>query len=180
MDQPHITQQTSTTLPLAGGLTREAPRPKSLLGGTFDGACSGRWRERAGACCALVADFVLLCVAVIVALGGVHATLNVSAVQAPLLALPPLAMGLLYLRGLYRTRLRALVLDGVVPVLSAVSIAAMAVATIGLLANGQAPERVRRRARVAVRADRAWVSAASLCPAPSAGRAGVGLSASRC
>ena len=48
-------------------------------------------------------------------------------------------MLLLYLRGLYRTRLRALVLDGVVPVISAVSIAAMAVATIGLLMNGQAP-----------------------------------------
>jgi len=139
MDQPRITQQTSTTLPLTGGLTREAPRPKSLLGGTFAGRLQWALEGAGWSVLRLVADFVLLCVAVIVALGGVHATLNVSAVQAPLLALPPLAMGLLYLRGLYRTRLRALVLDGVVPVLSAVSIAAMAVATIGLLANGQAP-----------------------------------------
>ncbi len=39
-------------------------------------------------------------------------------ISAPLLLLPPLVMLLLYLRGLYRTRLRALVLDGVVPVVS--------------------------------------------------------------
>ena len=57
----------------------------------------------------------------------------------PLLALPPLVMLLFYLRGLYRTRLRALVLDGVVPVVSAVSVAAMAVAMLGLFVNGQAP-----------------------------------------
>ena len=46
-------------------------------------------------------------------------------------------MLLFYLRGLYRTRLRALVLDGVVPVISAVSVAAMMVAMLGLFVNGQ-------------------------------------------
>jgi exopolysaccharide biosynthesis polyprenyl glycosylphosphotransferase len=63
----------------------------------------------------------------------------VSAMQAPLLLLPPLVMGLLYLRGLYRTRLRALILDGVAPVVSAVSVAAMVVAMLGLLVNGHVP-----------------------------------------
>ena len=82
---------------------------------------------------------MLLCLAVVLALGGPHATLHVSAVRAPLLALPPLTILLLYLRGLYRTRLRALVLDGVAPVVSAVSVAAMAVAMIGLFVNGQVP-----------------------------------------
>jgi len=48
-------------------------------------------------------------------------------------------MLLLYLRGLYRTRLRALVLDGVAPVVSAVSVAAMTVAMLGLLVNGHVP-----------------------------------------
>ena len=48
-------------------------------------------------------------------------------------------MVLLYLRGLYRTRLRALVLDGVVPVVSAVSVAAMTVAMLGLFVNGRVP-----------------------------------------
>ena len=59
--------------------------------------------------------------------------------RAPLLALPLFVMALFYLRGLYRTRLRALVLDGMVPVLSGVSVAAMAVATVGILVNGQLP-----------------------------------------
>ena len=48
-------------------------------------------------------------------------------------------MLLFYLRGLYRTRLRALVLDGVVPVMSAVSVGAMTVAVLSLFANGHAP-----------------------------------------
>jgi exopolysaccharide biosynthesis polyprenyl glycosylphosphotransferase len=84
-------------------------------------------------------DFLLLWVAVVVALGGVHATLYVPATQVPLLLLPPLVMGLLYLRGLYRTRLRALLLDGVAPVVSAVSVAAMMVAMVGLFVNGKIP-----------------------------------------
>jgi exopolysaccharide biosynthesis polyprenyl glycosylphosphotransferase len=54
--------------------------------------------------------------------------------------MPPLVMLLLYLRGLYRTRLRALVLDGVAPVVSAVSVAAMAVTMLGLFVYGQAPK----------------------------------------
>jgi exopolysaccharide biosynthesis polyprenyl glycosylphosphotransferase len=58
--------------------------------------------------------------------------------RAPLLALPPLAMVLLYLRGLYRTHLRALVLDGVVPIISAVSLSTMAVVTLSLFTNGTA------------------------------------------
>jgi exopolysaccharide biosynthesis polyprenyl glycosylphosphotransferase len=139
MDQPRVTQQTSTTLPLTGQLARDAPRPKSLLGGTFAGRLQWALEGSGWNVLRAVVDLVLLCLAVMIALGGMHATLYVSAVQAPLLALPPLVMLLLYLRGLYRTRLRALVLDGVVPVVSAVSIATMAVATIGLLVNGQAP-----------------------------------------
>jgi len=139
MDLPRITQQTSTTLPLTGRLAHDAPHPKSLLGGTFAGRLQWALEGPGWSVLRPVADFVLLCSAMIVVLGGVDTTLNVSAVQAPLLALPPLAMLLLHLRGLYRMRLRALVLDAVVPVVSAVSIAAMAVATIGLLANGQAP-----------------------------------------
>ena len=48
-------------------------------------------------------------------------------------------MGLFLLRGLYRTRMRPLILDGVVPVLSAVSVAAMTVAMIGYLVSGHIP-----------------------------------------
>ena len=116
----------------------------------------------------------------VLALGGVLETLHVSADRAPLLALPPLVMLLLYLRGLYRTRLRALVLDGVAPVLSAVSVAAMTVAMLGLLVNGRVPNqydwvRAWLFALIAVGA-----RARRRCRSPSAGRAGSGWSASRC
>jgi exopolysaccharide biosynthesis polyprenyl glycosylphosphotransferase len=64
---------------------------------------------------------------------------NVPEVSAPLLALPPLVLSLFYLRGVYRTRLRTLVLDGIVPVVSAVSVGAMAVAVLGMYLNKQVP-----------------------------------------
>jgi exopolysaccharide biosynthesis polyprenyl glycosylphosphotransferase len=140
MDHNRISQQTSTTLPLQGELRRDAPRPNALLRGSFheplrwilDGPGWDIMRP--------TVDFVLLYVAVLVALGGVSAELHAPAVRVPLLALPPLAMLFLYLRGLYRTRLRALVLDGLIPIVSAVSFATMAAVTIGLLANGRAPD----------------------------------------
>jgi exopolysaccharide biosynthesis polyprenyl glycosylphosphotransferase len=139
MPRNPVTQQTTTTLPLRGELGRAAPLPRSLRGGTFGGnlqwALEGPgWRVLRPA-----VDLVLLCVAVVIAQGGVHATLHVDAIRAPILALPPIVMLLFYLRGLYRTRLRALVLDGVVPVISAVSIGAMTVAVLGLFMNGHAP-----------------------------------------
>src|SRR6476661_2684244 len=139
MPRNPVTQQTTTTLPLRGELGRAAPLPRSLRGGTFGGklqwALEGSgWRVLRPA-----VDLVLLCVAVVIAQGGIHATLHVSANRAPILALPPIVMLLFYLRGLYRTRLRALVLDGVVPVISAVSVGAMTVAVLGLFMNGHAP-----------------------------------------
>jgi len=82
-------------------------------------------------------DCLLLCVAAVLALGGPHDVLSVSPRNAPLLSMPALVMALLYLRGLYRTRLRTLVLDGVAPVVSAVSVAAMTVALVDLLLDGR-------------------------------------------
>jgi exopolysaccharide biosynthesis polyprenyl glycosylphosphotransferase len=144
MDQPRITppritRQTSTALPLAGRAL-PAPHPRAFHQGSVIGRLQWVLEGPGWSVLRPAVDFVLLCAALVAALGGVRAALHVSAVQAPLLALPPIVMALLYMRGLYRTRLRALVLDGVVPVLSAVSVAAMAVVTIGLFANdGQAP-----------------------------------------
>ncbi|HEY2141845.1 MAG TPA: sugar transferase [Solirubrobacteraceae bacterium] len=141
MDPTHVTQQTTTTLPLSGQLpaTRDAPQPQSLRTGAFSGPLQWLLDGPGWGVLRPAVDFVLLCLAVVLALGGVHATLHASPVRAPLIALPLLVMLLLYLRGLYRTRLRALVLDGVVPVVSAVSVAAMAVTMLGLFANGHAP-----------------------------------------
>jgi exopolysaccharide biosynthesis polyprenyl glycosylphosphotransferase len=139
MEQTQITQQTSTTLPLRGELTHDAPAPKALRRRSSYAPLQWALEGRGWGLLRPTVDFVLLCVAVVVSLGGVHGALHVSAVSAPLLALPPLVLLLFYLRGLYRTRLRALVLDGVVPVLSAVSVAAMAVAILGSSLNGQVP-----------------------------------------
>jgi len=140
MDRTRITQQTSTTLPLSGRLVRDAPRPKALGTETFRGPLQWALEGSGWTLLRQALDFTLLCAAVVIAQGGVHAVLHTPAVRAPLLALPPLVMLLFHLRGLYRTRLRALVLDGLVPVVSAVSVGAMAVEMIGLFANGRVPD----------------------------------------
>jgi exopolysaccharide biosynthesis polyprenyl glycosylphosphotransferase len=139
MDSTRITQQTSTTLPLRGELTHDAPVPRAQRHRSFAGPLQWALEGPGWGVMRTITDFILLWVAVVVALGGLNATLHVSAARAPLLALPPLVMVLFYLRGLYRTRLRALVLDAIVPVLSGVSVAAMGVATIGMLFNGRVP-----------------------------------------
>jgi exopolysaccharide biosynthesis polyprenyl glycosylphosphotransferase len=141
MDPPRITQQTSTTLPLTGQIpaARDAPGPKALRGGSFGGPLQWALDGPGWGVLRPAVDFVLLCLAVALAVGGVPGVVHVSTIDAPLLAMPPLVMLLLYLRGLYRTRLRALVLDGVAPVVSAVSVAAMTVAMLGLLLNGHVP-----------------------------------------
>jgi exopolysaccharide biosynthesis polyprenyl glycosylphosphotransferase len=138
MPRTPITQQTSTTLPLQGEFGRAAPQPRALAGGTFRGplqwALEGSgWRVLRPA-----VDFVFLCLVLVLALGA-HRTFHAGSTRAPLLAFPLVVMLLFYLRGLYRTRLRALILDGVVPVISAVSIGAMAVVVLGLFVNGHAP-----------------------------------------
>jgi exopolysaccharide biosynthesis polyprenyl glycosylphosphotransferase len=140
MDSTRITQQTSTTLPLRGELSHDAPTPRALWRGTFQGPLQWALEGPGWGIVRPVVDLVLLCAAVVIALGGIHATTHVSSVRAPLLALPLLTMLLFYLRGLYQTRLRTLVLDGIVPVLSGVSVAAMAVATLGMLFNGELPD----------------------------------------
>ncbi len=141
-DSPmRITQQSSTSLPLSGTLThpRDAPRYEPARWDTFRGPLQWLLEGSGWDVLRPSVDFLLLCVAVVFALGGVQATLHVPAMQAPILAMPPLVLMLLYLRGLYRTRLRALVLDGVVPVMSAVSVAAMVVAMIGIFFNNTIP-----------------------------------------
>jgi exopolysaccharide biosynthesis polyprenyl glycosylphosphotransferase len=140
MDRTHITQQTSTTLPLRGGLTSDAPWPKALRAGTFRGPLQWVLEGSGWTVLRQAVDFALLCAAVVVAQGGVQSALHAPAVRAPLLALPPLVMLLFNLWGVYRTRLRALVLDGVGPVVSAVSVGVMGVEMLGLFAQGRVPD----------------------------------------
>jgi exopolysaccharide biosynthesis polyprenyl glycosylphosphotransferase len=139
MDQSRVTQQTSTTISLRGELSHDAPSPKALRSDRFNGPLQWALEGRGWSVIRPSLDVLLLCAAVVIALGGFSQTLHVSSVRAPLLALPPLVLLLFYLRGLYRTRMRALVLDGVVPVLSGISVGAMAVAVLGTFLNDQVP-----------------------------------------
>jgi exopolysaccharide biosynthesis polyprenyl glycosylphosphotransferase len=139
MDQPRITQQTSTTLPLRAELTHDAPWPRAAADAVFRGPLQWALEGYGWGVVRRTVDFIMLCVAVIVALGGVGNLFAATPGQAPLLAMPLLVTALFQLRGIYRTRLRALVLDGLVPVISGVSVGAMAVAVIGTFANGQVP-----------------------------------------
>src|SRR3984957_10293644 len=140
MDPIKMTQQTSATVSLGGAKQGTAPTPKlargTLRAGPLQWALEGPgWRTIRP-----TVDFLTTAAAVVWAVGGVNAVLHVNANQAPVLALPVLVLVLFWLRGMYRTRLRALVLDGLVPIISAVSIAAMCVATLGLFATGLIPK----------------------------------------
>src|SRR6476646_10510157 len=140
MDRTGITQQTSTTVALRGELLHGAPAPRALrVGGTFGGPLQWVLEGRGWRIVRPALDFLLLWIAVVISLGGIDATLHVSEVSAPLLALPPVVLSLFYLRGVHRTRLRTLVLDGIIPVVSGVSVGAMAVAVLGMYLNKQVP-----------------------------------------
>ncbi|HWX75638.1 MAG TPA: exopolysaccharide biosynthesis polyprenyl glycosylphosphotransferase [Solirubrobacteraceae bacterium] len=140
MAPTNITQQTSTAVPLQAELTRAAPQPTPLQRRILAGRLQWALEGQGSSVLRPALDFVLVSAAVTIALGGISGVLHPDATAAPLLATPPLVMILFYLRGLYRTRLRALVLDGLVPVLSGISVAAMAVAMIGIYANGKIPD----------------------------------------
>jgi exopolysaccharide biosynthesis polyprenyl glycosylphosphotransferase len=140
MDRTHISQQTSTTLPLQRERTGSAPHPRALPRAGYPGPLQWALEGAGWTIIRPATDFVLLLAAVVAAVGGVDVAFHAPSVQEPLLALPPVVMLLLYLRGLYRTRLRALVLDGVVPIISAVSIGTLMVVTAGELLNGRTPD----------------------------------------
>src|ERR1700722_18949270 len=97
-----ISRQTSS-LPLTGQLPvrRDAPIPQSLQRGAFGGRLQWLLEGTGWSILRPTVDLLLMYVGVVVALGGVSATFDVSALRAPLLVLPPVALALLYLRGLY-------------------------------------------------------------------------------
>jgi exopolysaccharide biosynthesis polyprenyl glycosylphosphotransferase len=82
-------------------------------------------------------DLALASVAVLVAMLWDGDSPSLSSALAAAFVLPALFVGLMLARGNYRRRLRVIVLDEVPAVVSAASIATMAVATLSLLINGQ-------------------------------------------
>ncbi|HTW43654.1 MAG TPA: exopolysaccharide biosynthesis polyprenyl glycosylphosphotransferase [Solirubrobacteraceae bacterium] len=139
MDRTHITQQTSSAVSLRGELAHDAPAPKPARSATFHGPLQWALEGHGWGALRPTVDLLAGLLAVALALGSVHSVLHPGAQEAPLLALPPLVLVLFYVRGLYRTRMRTLVLDGIVPAVGAISVAAMAVAVGGKLANGEMP-----------------------------------------
>ncbi len=140
MNGSRLSQQTTTpSLPLHRHPGRLAHGPRAARAGSFRGPLQLLLEEPGWSVLRPAVDFVLLCIAVVIALGGASAALHPPAVRAPLLALPALTLLALYVRGLYRSRLRALVLDALAPVVAGVSVAAMTVAMIGLFLNGRVP-----------------------------------------
>src|SRR5262249_24109735 len=121
MDQElRIARQTSTAAPLAGKFGRVAPPPASEQTEPIRWQGPARTRQwlldgRAWSLPRPPVDFVLPCAAAMIALGGLSAPAHVTTSAAPLLALPPLVMAMMFVRGLYGRRLRAVVLDGIVP-----------------------------------------------------------------
>jgi exopolysaccharide biosynthesis polyprenyl glycosylphosphotransferase len=139
MDSTHVTQQTSTTLPLRSELIHGAPAPEALRRNIFRGPLQWALEGPGWTIIRPAIDLLLLYAAVIGAMGGLSAALHPRTLREPLLLLPLIVALLFYARGLYRPRLRALVLDGVVPIVGAVSVAVIVVSMIGLYANGHAP-----------------------------------------
>src|SRR5438105_1102749 len=139
MPRAPISQQTATAIPLQAELGRTAPEPELQKHFSFRGPLQWALEGPGWGVIRPTVDFVLLSAAAVLAFGGVSASVNASPRAAPLLGLPIVVVLLFYLRGLYRTRLRALVLDGVVPVLSAVSVGVMMVAVLGLFVNRSGP-----------------------------------------
>ncbi len=140
MDRTQISRQTSTAVSLRGELTHDAPLPKALHRAAFAGPLQWTLEGRGWGVLRPSVDFVVLCAALVLACGGVGAVLKAGPNRAPLLALPPLVLALFHVRGVYRTRIRVLALDGVLPAIGAISVAAMAVALLGRLLNGQLPD----------------------------------------
>jgi exopolysaccharide biosynthesis polyprenyl glycosylphosphotransferase len=139
MDRTELTQQTSTTLPLHGERGHDAPWPRALIPHSFRGPLQWALEGSGWDLVRPTVDFAMLCLAVVLAFGGISNMLHAPASQLLLLAQPVIVLLLFYGRGLYRARLRALALDAVVPVISAVSVGAVGVATAGLLINNEVP-----------------------------------------
>src|SRR5271163_1708951 len=92
MDRTHITQQTSTAVSLRGELAHEAPPPRSLRGTAFRGPLQWSLEGRGWSVLRPTVDFLVLCAAVAVSVGGLRGSLHVSSSRAPLLLLPPLVL----------------------------------------------------------------------------------------
>jgi exopolysaccharide biosynthesis polyprenyl glycosylphosphotransferase len=141
MDRARVTQQTtSSTISLRSDLVHDAPSPRALRTSSFHGPLQWALEGSGWGVVRPVSDFLMVWIALLIALGGASPILHITSHRAPLLVLPFVVVLLFYGRGLYRTKMRTQILDGIVPVISGVSVAAMGVAVLGMLENHEVPE----------------------------------------
>jgi exopolysaccharide biosynthesis polyprenyl glycosylphosphotransferase len=142
MNRPRVTRHTTTewlplpvSVPASHGGTEAAPLRAQTAFGPLQWLLEGRGWDVIRP----LVDVLAACIATAAALGGVGATAHVAAAQAPLLALPAFVLVGFYMRGLYRSRLRTLPLDGLAPGFIAISVAVMAAVVLGVVVNGRPP-----------------------------------------
>ena len=97
----------------------------------------------------LAVDLTMLVLAVAAAILGARAAGVSRETEPALILLPPLVVGALYLRGMYKRRIRVEILDGIGPVVGAISVAAMTLlAGVALLQPDSRPAPLLARAWV--------------------------------
>jgi exopolysaccharide biosynthesis polyprenyl glycosylphosphotransferase len=121
---PDATSAPPLTLPLR----RARPLRPSRVAWLLDGA-GWNWTRP-------ISDLLLLSAAVMWTIRWPGSPPIALSDAWPLLLLPPGAMLLLLARGMYRKRMRTFVLDGIAPMVGAISIAVMAVVMIGIYEGG--------------------------------------------
>ena len=87
MAPTNITQQTSTALALQGELARAAPAPRPLARRSLVGRLQWALEGPGWSVLRPALDFVLMCVALTVAMGGFQAAVDPDPHRAPLLAM---------------------------------------------------------------------------------------------
>jgi len=129
VNRVELTSQAAEAVPLHAPVTGvpAAPAPAPLLAPARDAAILRRLLESGAVRPAL--DVVGLVLALVLALRWPNEPVSFGD-GWPMLLFPPLVMLLLLVRGMYERRLRPTILDGVVPIAGAISIAAMAVVVV--------------------------------------------------
>src|ERR1700753_587854 len=101
MDRARVTPQTtSSTISLRSELAHDAPTPRTLHRGTFHGPLQWALEGPGWGIVRPTVDFLMVWLALVIALGGVGNLIHINSFRAPLILMPFLVVLLFYLRGM--------------------------------------------------------------------------------
>jgi len=123
--------------PLRLATRREVVRSRLSAEWLLDGAGFGWLR--------FAVDLIMLGLAVVAAIVGARAARVSLDGEVALYAFPLLTVALLYVRGMYKQRLVTSILDGIAPVISSISVAAMVCIAVVAFSDPGAPVSLRAR-----------------------------------